>query len=128
VTNSVVSSRAQGNPKNIKTWDDLDQGPHPVITPNPSLRGRALERDGGVLEHRSSWARHRPRRPDYLKALSRRGRCRTTARARPLQTFTGGKGDVFLSYENDAIFAQTEGPADRLRHPDQTILIECPRR
>ena len=33
-----------------------------------------------------------------------------------LQTFTNGKGDVLISYENDAIFAQQHGAVDRHRH------------
>ena len=43
-----------------------------------------------------------------------------------LQTFTGGKGDVLLAYENEAIFAQQKGEAIDYIVPDQTILIENP--
>ena len=43
-----------------------------------------------------------------------------------LQTFTGGKGDVMLAYENEAINArQKEQPVDYVV-PDSTILIENP--
>ena len=43
-----------------------------------------------------------------------------------LQTFTGGKGDVLLSYENEAITAQQKGEKVDYVTPDQTILIENP--
>jgi len=43
-----------------------------------------------------------------------------------LQTFIGGKGDVMLAYENEAINAQQkEQPVDYVV-PDNTILIENP--
>jgi sulfate/thiosulfate transport system substrate-binding protein len=43
-----------------------------------------------------------------------------------LQTFIGGKGDVMLAYENEAINAQQkEQPVDYVV-PDSTILIENP--
>ena len=43
-----------------------------------------------------------------------------------LQTFTGGKGDVLLAYENEAILAQEKGEDLDYVVPDQTILIENP--
>ena len=43
-----------------------------------------------------------------------------------LQTFTGGKGDVLLAYENEAITAQQKGEDIDYVVPDQTILIENP--
>ena len=41
-----------------------------------------------------------------------------------LQTFAGGKGDVMLAYENEAIFAQQAGEELDYVVPEQTILIE----
>ncbi|MEP6760389.1 MAG: extracellular solute-binding protein, partial [Sporichthyaceae bacterium] len=43
-----------------------------------------------------------------------------------LQTFTGGKGDVLISYENEAIFAQQKGQDIDYVVPDNTLLIENP--
>jgi sulfate/thiosulfate transport system substrate-binding protein len=43
-----------------------------------------------------------------------------------LQTFVGGKGDVMLAYENEAIFAKQAGQPIEYVVPDQTILIENP--
>ena len=43
-----------------------------------------------------------------------------------LQTFAGGKGDVLLAYENEAITAQKAGIELEYVVPDQTILIQNP--
>jgi sulfate transport system substrate-binding protein len=43
-----------------------------------------------------------------------------------LQTFSAGKGDVLLAYENEAITAQQKGEDLDYIVPDQTILIQNP--
>jgi sulfate transport system substrate-binding protein len=43
-----------------------------------------------------------------------------------LQTFVGGKGDVMIAYENEAITAQQKDQQVDYVIPDQTILIENP--
>ena len=43
-----------------------------------------------------------------------------------LQTFSSGKGDVLLGYENEAILAQQQGEEVDYVIPDETILIENP--
>ena len=43
-----------------------------------------------------------------------------------LGTFLGGKGDVLLAYENEAIAAQEAGEDIDYVVPDSTILIETP--
>ena len=43
-----------------------------------------------------------------------------------LQTFTGGKGDVLLDYESDAIAAEKAGDSIQYMIPKQTILIQTP--
>ena len=43
-----------------------------------------------------------------------------------LQTFSSGKGDVLLGYENEAILAQQKGEDIDYVIPDETLLIENP--
>ena len=43
-----------------------------------------------------------------------------------LQTFTGGKGDVLLAYEQDALLAQQSGAPIQIVYPPQTIEIQTP--
>jgi sulfate/thiosulfate transport system substrate-binding protein len=43
-----------------------------------------------------------------------------------LQTFSSGKGDVLISYENEAIGAKSKGISADYVIPQQTILIQNP--
>ena len=43
-----------------------------------------------------------------------------------LQTFTGGKGDVLLAYEQDAPLAEQSGADIQIVYPPQTIQIQTP--
>jgi sulfate/thiosulfate transport system substrate-binding protein len=62
----------------------------------------------------------------YLNALFHNVPVQDSSARAQLQTFVGGKGDVMIDYENDAIFAQQKGQAVDYLIPDQTILIENP--
>jgi sulfate transport system substrate-binding protein len=53
----------------------------------------------------------------YLEQLFRNVPVQDKSAREALQTFVGGKGDVMLAYENEAINAQAEGPAGRLHDP-----------
>ena len=61
----------------------------------------------------------------YEVTVRQRPRAGRQAR-KSLQTFTSGKGDVLLAYENEAIFAQQKGQDIDYVVPDSTILIENP--
>jgi ABC-type sulfate transport system substrate-binding protein len=62
----------------------------------------------------------------YLLELFRHVPVQDKSAREALQTFIGGKGDVMLAYENEAINAQQkEQPVDYVV-PDNTILIENP--
>jgi sulfate/thiosulfate transport system substrate-binding protein len=62
----------------------------------------------------------------YLLELFRHVPVQDKSAREALQTFIGGKGDVMLAYENEAINAQQkEQPVDYVV-PDSTILIENP--
>ena len=128
VTDSVVVFAVRpGNPENIQTWDDLlDEGIE-VITPNPFTSGGAqwniMAAYGAQLEQGAS----DEEAIDYLRDLFLNHVPVQDKSAREsLQTFAGGKGDVLLAYENEAIFAQQAGQALDYVVPDQTILIENP--
>ncbi len=67
-----------------------------------------------------------PQATAYLKALFHNVAVQDKSARDALQTFTGGKGDVLISYENEAIAAQQAGEKIDYVVPDQTILIENP--
>jgi sulfate transport system substrate-binding protein len=63
---------------------------------------------------------------EYLKKLFANIPVQDKSAREALQTFVGGKGDVMLAYENEAITAQQKGEDVDYVVPDQTILIENP--
>ncbi|TML90376.1 MAG: sulfate ABC transporter substrate-binding protein [Actinobacteria bacterium] len=127
ITDSVVAFvTRKGNPKHIKTWSDLTKPGVEVITPNPFTSGGArwnvMAGWGAQLKQGRSEADAKA----YLEALFRNVPVQDDSARKALQTFTSGKGDVMLAYENEAIFAQLKGQAIDYTIPDQTILIENP--
>ena len=63
---------------------------------------------------------------EYLRKLFDNVPVQDKSAREALQTFVGGKGDVLLAYENEAITAQQKGESLDYVIPDQTILIENP--
>jgi sulfate/thiosulfate-binding protein len=127
VTNSVVVlATRKGNPKGIKGWDDLIKPGVEVITPNPFTSGGArwnvMAAYGAQLEQGKS----KQEALDYLNKLFKNVAVQDKSARESLQTFTGGKGDVLISYENEAITAQQKAQALDYVIPDQTILIQNP--
>jgi sulfate transport system substrate-binding protein len=127
VTNSVVVLMVRkGNPKNIKGWDDLVTGKVDVLEPNPFTSGGAkwniMAAYGAQLEQGKSPAEAEQYIADLFKNVS----VLDKSARESLATFSGGKGDVLLGYENEAILAQQKGEDLDYIVPDQTILIENP--
>jgi sulfate transport system substrate-binding protein len=63
---------------------------------------------------------------DYLGKLWKHVVAQPTSAREGLQMFLAGRGDVFLAYENEAIFAQKKGQPVQYVIPKATILIENP--
>ena len=127
VTDSVVVLVVRkGNPKNIKGWADLTKPGIEVITPNPFTSGGArwnvMAAYGQVIKGGGTEADG----VAYLKSLFANVPVQDDSARKALQTFTSGKGDVMLAYENEAIFAQQKGQDIDYVVPDSTILIENP--
>jgi sulfate/thiosulfate-binding protein len=127
VTRSVVVFVVRdGNPKKLKTWSDLLKPGVQVITPNPFTSGGArwnvMAAYGGALR-----AGKTPQQAiDYLGRLWKHVIAQPTSAREGLQTFLGGRGDVFLAYENEALFAQKKNQPVQFVIPKATILIENP--
>ena len=127
VTDSVVVFIVRkGNPKNIKSWDDLVTGDVEVIEPNPFTSGGAkwniMAAYGAQLEQGKTPEQAK----EYLSTLFDNVPVLDKSARESLQTFTSGKGDVLLGYENEAILAQKEGEEIEYVVPDETLLIENP--
>ena len=119
VTTSVVTFIVRkGNPKHIRTWDDLLKPGVQVVTPNPFKSGAA------------KWnllAAYGAKGLGYVRTLlTQHVKVQPKSGREALQTFTEGQGDVLLSYENEAITARKKGQDVDYVIPDQTIKIENP--
>ncbi|MFA1540622.1 sulfate ABC transporter substrate-binding protein [Actinomadura monticuli] len=127
VSNSVVVlATRKGNPKNIKTWDDLLKPGVQVITPNPFTSGGAQWNIMAAYGAKADKGADKKAGTAYLHALFKNVPVQDSSARKALQTFSGGKGDVMLAYENEAIFAkQNNQPLDYIV-PDDTLLIENP--
>jgi sulfate transport system substrate-binding protein len=127
VTRSVVVFIVRdGNPKKLKTWTDLVKPGVQIVTPNPFTSGGArwnvMAAYGGALRGGKT-----PKQAQSFLAQMWKHVVAQPASAREgLQTFLAGRGDVFLAYENEAIFAQKHGQPVQFVIPKATILIENP--
>jgi sulfate/thiosulfate-binding protein len=127
VTRSVVVFVVRdGNPKKIRSWNDLLKPGVQVITPNPFTSGGArwnvMAAYGGALRS----GKTQKQAVDYLGKLWKHVIAEPTSARDGLSAFIGGRGDVFLAYENEAIFAQHKNQPVQFVIPKATILIENP--
>ena len=122
----VVFVLRNGNPKHIKTWDDLVKSGVQVVFPNPFSSGGArwdvMAAYGAMLrEHKT------PKQAQaYLKQLFQHNVSQDTSGRNALNTFLSGKGDVLLDYESDAKLAQSQGKPVFYLIPKATLQIETP--
>src|SRR5918992_366881 len=127
VTNSVVVFAVRkGNPKNIRTWDDIVRDDVDVITPNPFTSGGAKWNLMAAYGSQIEQGRSPEQALEFLRRVLANTPVQDKSARESLQTFAGGKGDVLLAYENEAITAQNADIELDYVIPDQTILIQNP--
>jgi sulfate/thiosulfate-binding protein len=122
----VVFVLRDGNPKHIKTWDDLVKPGVQVVFPNPFSSGGAkwdiMAAYGAQLREKKT-----PKQADaYLTQLFQHNVSQDTSARNALNTFLSGKGDVLVDYESDAKLAQSQGKPVFYLIPKATIQIETP--
>jgi sulfate/thiosulfate-binding protein len=127
VTDSVVALvTRKGNPKNIKTFEDLTKKGVDVITPNPFSSGSARWNIMGIYGSETQNGKSEAQATAVLTKVLRNVSVQDDSARAALQTFSGGKGDVLIGYENEAIFAKQNGQDIDYVVPDKTLLIENP--
>jgi len=127
VSDSVVVFFVRpGNPKDIRTWDDLLRDDVEVLTPNVFTSGGAKWNTMAAYGAQLQLGRTAEQARDYLTRLYANVSVQDKSARESLQTFVGGKGDVLLGYENEAILAKAKGEDIDYVVPDQTLLIENP--
>jgi sulfate/thiosulfate transport system substrate-binding protein len=128
VTTSVVSFIVRkGNPKNIRSWDDLLEPGVKVLTPNPFTSGAAKWNLLAAYGANSDGGKNEQAGLDYLrKLITDHVEVQDKSGREALQNFTSGTGDVLLSYEYEATTARKKGQDVDYVVPDDTIKIENP--
>jgi sulfate/thiosulfate transport system substrate-binding protein len=115
-TSLVTFIVRKGNPKNIKSWQDLLRPGIEVITPSPLTSGAAKWNLLGAYAHGGL---------PYVETLvTEHVEVQPKSGREALQTFIGGKGDVLLSYEYEATTAQKKGEDVAYVIPDDTLRID----
>jgi sulfate/thiosulfate-binding protein len=127
VTNSVVVLAVRkGNPKGIKSWEDIVKPGVEVITPNPFTSGGAKWNLMAAYGSQIEQGKSPEEATEFLHGVLANTVVQDKSAREALATFSGGKGDVLISYENEAITAQKAGVDLDYVIPDQTILIQNP--
>jgi sulfate transport system substrate-binding protein len=120
----VVIGVRPGNPENIQSWEDLVEGDIEVITPNPFTSGGARWNLMAAYGSQIAQGKSEEEALAFVQQILEHTPVQDASARDSLQTFIGGKGDAFLSYENEALGAIAAGEELEYIVPDQTILIE----
>ena len=127
VTDSVVTLMVRpGNPKDIKSFDDLVRDDVEVINPNPATSGGARWNIMAIYGSQIHAGKSPEEALDFVKQVIENTSVQDDSARDSLQTFDSGKGDVLVGYENEAIQAKEEGIELDYVTPDSTILIQNP--
>lgn len=129
-TSTIVLVVRAGNPKGIGDWDDLLKPGVKVITPNPKTSGGAkynfLAAWGYVTRHKKGSDADAK---EFVRKLYKNVVKLDTGARGSTQSFVKNRlGDVFISWENEAILAQKEVAEQKLEivYPSVSILAEPP--
>ena len=125
-TSTIVLVVRQGNPKNIKDWDDLVRPDVKVITPNPKTSGGARWNYLAAWEFAKRKYGGDDKAQDFVKKLYQNVPVLDTgARGSSITFAQRNQGDVFLSWENEAYLLEKEfGNKVDFVYPSISILAE----
>jgi sulfate/thiosulfate transport system substrate-binding protein len=122
----VVITVRSGNPKGIKSLDDVLTKDVSVVTPNPFSSGAARWNIMAVYGTQINEGKSPDQALEAVKTLLEKAVAQPGSARDSLAAFTSGQGDVLLGYENEAIKAENEGEDVEYVVPPSTILIETP--
>jgi sulfate transport system substrate-binding protein len=125
---SVVSLVVRnGNPKNIKDWDDLLRPDIEVVTPSPLSSGSAKWNLLAPYAVKSNGGQDQQAGVDFVsKLVTDHIKTRPSSGREATDVFLQGTGDVLISYENEAIHIQRQGKDVEYVNPPQTFKIDNP--
>jgi sulfate transport system substrate-binding protein len=122
----VVFALRDGNPKKIKGWDDLTKPGVQVITPNPFSSGSAKWNILAAYGAQRHLGKTDKQAIAYVEQLFKNVVSQDTSGSNATNTFLSGRGDILITYENEAINARLQGKNIQYVIPRQTMLIELP--
>ena len=127
-TSTIVLVVRQGNPKNIKDWDDLVKPGISVITPNPKTSGGARWNYLAAWEFAKRKYGGDAQAKDFVaKLYGNVPVLDTGARGSSVTFAQRNQGDVFISWENEAYLLEKEfGSKVDFVYPSLSILAEPP--
>jgi sulfate/thiosulfate transport system substrate-binding protein len=127
-TSTIVFLVRKGNPRGIRDWDDLVKPGVSVITPNPKTSGGARWNYLAAWAHAlGKWNGDEAKARDFMTRLYRNVPVLDSGARGSTTTFTQrGIGDVFLSWENEALLAREKLGRDTfdIVIPSISILAE----
>ncbi|RTL33562.1 MAG: sulfate ABC transporter substrate-binding protein [Burkholderiales bacterium] len=129
-TSTIVFLVRKGNPKNIKTWDDIVKPGNAVITANPKTSGGArwayLAAYGYALKKNNG---DDAKAREFIKKLFEHVPVLDSgARGATVSFSERGLGDVLLAWESEIALIKKEFGEDKFDvvYPAQSILAEPP--
>lgn len=125
-TSVVVFVLRDGNPKKIKSWTDLARKGVQIVTPNPATSGAAKWNILGAYYSQIKAGKKPAEAEAYLKQVAKNIVSFDKSGRDALNTFLSGKGDVLLTYENEAILAQKQKQPVFYIIPRITLRIDTP--
>src|SRR4051812_6727330 len=122
----VVFAVRNGNPKHIKSWDDLVKPGVQVLTPNPFSSGSAKWNILAAYGAQRRLGKTDKQATGYVKQLFQHVVAQDTSGRNATNTFLSGKGDVLITYESEALASRAAGQDVQYVIPRQSMLIELP--
>jgi sulfate/thiosulfate transport system substrate-binding protein len=122
----VVFAVRNGNPKHIKGWNDLIRPGIQVLTPNPFSSGSAKWNILAAYGAQRRLGKTDKQATAYVQQLFKHVVSQDTSGRNATNTFLGGKGDVLITYESEALNARLNGQDIQYVIPRQSMLIELP--
>jgi len=122
----VVFAVRNGNPKHIKSWSDLIRPGVQVLTPNPFSSGSAKWNILAAYGAQRRLGKTDKQATAYVQELFKHVISQDTSGRNATNTFLGGKGDVLITYESEALNARLNGQDIQYVIPRQSMLIELP--
>ncbi len=132
VSASVVALGVRkGNPKNIKTWEDLTKPGVDVLYPNPKTSGGAMWDiiaiyGAGLTLADPKQGPAEAQAAALLKRIQKNVKVMDKSGRESVTTFERGVGDVIVTYENELLPRIKSGRPMELVIPAETVLIENP--